>query len=212
MKFKFIVGLIPLVFCACMSTNLSNNASDITLESFATLVGRTFETPTSDTKNIIRDRRVRIRSDALLGVWLYSQMNTGETHKLYRQRVLQFTLSEDGKKIIQKAYSLNNPDAYVDVWGKPNVLKILTPDDIKPYFSEGCDQVWRQDISEGWKGYVDPKTCTITSKRRNTDIRIESEGYLSKSEYRTTERGYDTDMNFLWGSKPGEMITLYPVN
>jgi len=195
-----------------VSTGPSEGVSGSYLESFAKLVDRTFETPESDTENIIRDRRVRIHSETLSGVWFYSQMNTGDMHKLYRQRVLQMTLSEDGGTIIQKAYGLKEPDAYVDLWEKPNLLKTLTPDDIKPYFNEGCDQVWRADMGDGWKGYVDPKTCSITSKRRNKDIRIESESYLSKTEYRTTERGYDIDMNFLWGSKPGEMIALYPTD
>lgn len=150
-------------------------------------------------------------SDSLQGVWFYTQLNTRPERKLYRQRLSHLKISEDGSAIVQTTYGLNTPEKYVDAWNHPVLLSTLKPEDFTRYFKTGCEQVWRPADDGAWMGYVDPQTCVITSKRRGKDIRIESEGYLSKDVYRTNERGYDMDMTFLWGTKPGEMITLYPV-
>lgn len=175
------------------------------------MVENTFATLKPNTANIIKDQRVRIRSDALNGIWFYTQLNTGADGKLYRQRLSQLTLSSDGMTIIQKTFGLKAPEFYVDAWENPERLSNLTTDEFESYFQAGCEQVWRADNRGAWTGYVDPKTCVVSSKRRNKDIRIEAEAYLSKDIYRTNERGYELDMTFLWGTKPGEFIDLYPV-
>jgi len=198
-----------LISCASLKT-ITNEQVDI--EIFAAMVENTFATSKSNTENIIKDQRVRIRSDALNGIWFYTQLNTGADGKLYRQRLSQLTLSSDGMTIIQKTYGLKAPEIYVDAWENPERLSNLTTDEFESYFQAGCEQVWRADNRGAWTGYVDPKTCVVSSKRRNKDIRIESESYLSKDLYRTNERGYELDMTFLWGTKPGEMIDLYPVH
>jgi len=121
-------------------------------------------------------------------------------------------ISNDGDTIIQKTYRLKTPAFYENAWLHPERLSALTEDDFESYFNKGCEQIWRPEQDGAWSGYVDPKTCIVTSKRRNKDIRIESEGYLSKDIYRTNERGYEMDMTFLWGTKPGEAIELFPLN
>lgn len=181
------------------------------LSSFANLLEGEFATSPNNKDTIIRDRRVRVNSQALEGVWFYTQLNTGEEGNLYRQRLSKITWDNQAGTIIQTAYGLKNPEKFIDAWESPQLLNTMTADDIEPYFQKGCEQVWTKKSSDLWQGYVDPKTCIIASKRGGVEIRIESEGVLSKSQYQTTERGYDMDMNFLWGSKPGEMITLYPV-
>ena len=138
-------------------------------------------------------------------------MNTGEDFKLYRQRVFNFIESDNGQGIVQKTYVLNSPDYYVNVWDHPERLAQLTSENFKPMFDADCDTQWTRDGSGDWAGYVNPQSCIIESSRRNMQIRIESENVLSAQKYQTTERGYDIDMNFLWGSKPGEMNTLLVV-
>ena len=205
------LGLV-IALSACGAETPQNNLpinADINV--FASLVENTFVTPPENTDTIIKDRRVRVYSDALDGIWFYTQLNTGADGKLYRQRLSNLTLSDDGSAIVQRTYGLKDPSLYENAWEFPERLKALTEADFKPYLTSGCEQIWKPTQTSAWSGYVDPMTCVITSKRRNKDIRIESEGYLSKDEYRTNERGYDMDMTFLWGSKSGEMITLYPV-
>ncbi|WP_371398126.1 chromophore lyase CpcT/CpeT [Fretibacter rubidus] len=200
-----LIASSVLSSCAGMSDNNTPSTS----EQFAVIFDKTFETAKDSDGSIIRDRRMRIKSDALTGVWFYSQMNTGEDFKLYRQRVYNFVERDDGQGLVQKAYGLNDPERYADVWERPELLAQLTQDDFKPTFNAGCDPQWTQGSNGDWSGYVDPQTCVIDSKRRNMQIRIESESFLSADLYQTTERGYDIDMNFLWGSKPGEMNTRF---
>lgn len=198
-----------IVMAACQT---ADKTETVNINELAALMENTFVTPADDPKNIIRDVRVRITSDELDGIWYYTQLNTGDEYKLYRQRVSQLTISNEGSQIVQIAYGLKDPAKYADAWKTPGLLNALTQDDFDPYFTKGCEQIWTPQEGGAWTGYVNPGTCVITSKRRNKDIRIESEGYLSHDVYRTNERGYDMDMAFLWGTKPGEFITLYPLN
>jgi len=211
MRAFYVAIVLGGVLAACQNVETAPKTENVDLEAFATLAEKTFETPEADKDNNIRDRRIRVTSDALEGVWFYTQLNTGAERKLYRQRLSNLTLSEDGTAIIQKTYGLNEPEKYANAWENPDLLAKLTPADFKSYFNDGCEQIWWPQANGAWSGYVDPKTCIISSKRRNKDIRIESEGYLSKNVYRTNERGYDMDMTFLWGTKPGELIELYPL-
>jgi len=206
---RCIILCLSLGLVAC--SGVQSDSQSIDINTFAALVEKTFETAPDNTKNIIRDRRVRVQSDALEGIWFYTQLNTGADKTLYRQRLSNVRLASDGQSIIQKTYGLKDPALYENAWESPARLSALTPNDFESYFQAGCEQVWTPQESGTWSGYVDPKTCVVTSKRRNKDIRIESEGYLSKDIFRTNERGYDMDMTFLWGTKPGEYITLYPV-
>jgi len=210
-RFVGIFTVLCLVFVACQSSEQSARSEKADIKALAGLMENVFETAPENTETIIRDKRVRVVSQALEGMWFYTQLNTGEEGKLYRQRLSQLTLSEHEDAIVQIAYRLKDPTKYADAWKTPGLLNVITNDDFEPYFTEGCEQVWKPQGDGGWKGYVDPKTCVVTSKRRNKDIRIESEGYLSNDVYRTNERGYEMDMTFLWGTKPGEYIDLYPV-
>jgi len=212
MKSTGVILGLSLLLSGCNVSAPKEKTQQIDVQKFASLVENSFETAADNTENIIRDRRVRIQSEALDGIWLYTQLNTGAEGKLYRQRLSNIRLSNDGTRIIQKTYGLKNPTLYENAWEHPERLIALTPDDFESYFNKGCEQVWRSQNNGSWAGYVDPKTCVVSSKRRNKDIRIESEAYLSKDIYRTNERGYEMDMTFLWGTKPGEMIDLYPVN
>ncbi|MGJ8563023.1 MAG: chromophore lyase CpcT/CpeT [Alphaproteobacteria bacterium] len=207
MRLICLLSIATLAVTACSA----NVATLSDTERFAKLYETSFETPADSTEAYILDRRVRINSEALPGVWFYSQLNTGETKKLYRQRVYNIVEDTERGGLTQKTYVLNDASAFEDVWDSPEKLAELTRNDFKPLFDVGCEPFWIEREDKAWSGYVDPKDCIIDSKRRNTQIRIESESFLSSEKYQTTERGYDFDMNFLWGSKPGEVNTLYPV-
>lgn len=205
---KLLIAVMTLCLASCAPTVEGSQAK---LDEFARLLERTFETAPDNAESQIRDKRVSVGSEALSGYWFYTQLNTGKDRKLYRQRISHIKLSDDRTTIIQKTYGLNDPEKYIDAWKTAALLKSLTRADFESYFSEGCEQVWTPVKEGAWSGYVDPQTCVISSKRRNKDIRIESEAYLSNDIYRTNERGYDMDMTFLWGTKPGDYIDLYPV-
>jgi len=63
----------------------------------------------------IRDRRIALKSDQLVGTWLYYQLNTGESHKLYRQRVIKLT-TVDQDTVSQELYTPKNVRAWENVW------------------------------------------------------------------------------------------------
>lgn len=178
------------------------------IEAFAKLMTGEFETAPDDPDNSIRDRRMRLNSPDLNGIWLYYQLNTGEEKKVYRQRVISLTVGRDHETIIQKTYGLIEPETYVDLWENPKLSMSISPQDIEEYFESGCEQRWKPS-GDGWKGYVDPSTCKIFSERRQADISIQAEAQLSQDTYRQTERGFDADGAQLFGTEPGEFITLY---
>jgi len=210
MLLRFYILSLGFVLSSCSTSLTHNESADII--SLASLIENTFETAADNTETVIRDQRIRIQSDALEGIWFYTQLNTGVEEKLYRQRLSNLRLSANGTTIIQKTYGFKAPELYVNAWENTERLNALTPDDFESYFTKGCELVWRSVAQGEWTGYVDPQTCIVSSKRRNRDIRIESEVFLSKDIYRTNERGYEMDMTFLWGTKPGEAIELFPLN
>jgi len=210
------ISLIAFALISCAQSSKSNaDPAQDRLEAFAAVYGIDFKTPPDNTEAIIHDVRVRLPSDTLSGLWFYTQLNTGEDRKLYRQRLTHIVYDAGQDVFVQKTYVLKDPAAFENAWLNPDTLSSVTEADFEPLSNSGCLLVWTHqetDAVQSWSGYVDPKTCIIKSKRRDTDIRIESESYLSKDLYKTSERGFDQDMNYLWGSKPGEMITLYPAS
>jgi len=178
----------------------TNKLSGESLEAFAALMDRDFATPADDTENIIVDGRLRLDNFPAPGIWLYTQLNTGANKKLYRQRLNQFTLSSDGKAIIHRAYVL-----------KQALFDRLAADDYNAFMAAGCEQRWTQRQGGEWYGRVNPKSCRIFSKRRNKHIHIGAEVTISQHRYQTAERGYDEQLRQIWGTKPGEYITLNPI-
>lgn len=199
-----------LVFGSAGCLQIPAAATSADLDRFVALFDRSFSTPPSDATNRLSERRVRIRSPHLPGVWFYTQLNSGEDQRVYRQRLNRFGLSPDGSAVVQTAYALVDPQAFENLWNKPDLAATVDESDFKAMFSAGCQVVWRPGADDTWSGYVDPQTCVVDSARRGRKIRIESESRLSRSAYQTSERGFDLDMKLLWGSEPGTFVTLYP--
>lgn len=207
-----LTGFALLAGCATPSNVSSQRLTDLDLKSFAQMMTKDFETAVDDSENKILDRRVRITSPDLKGAWLYTQLNTGADKKLYRQRVSNLTLSDDKTAIIQRSYQLETPENFVDLWDQPQKLSAMTDAALTPFADEGCAQKWKKESDGSWYGHVDPEACVINSKRRNKQIRIEAEGRLSANRYQTNERGFTMEMEQMWGTAPGDFITLYIKN
>jgi len=208
-----------LVFYGCTSSNTDTTTASVTrstqkslqaenVYALAALMEGTFQTAPEDTENIIRDRRVKLASASLEGVWFYYQLNTGKEWSVYRQRIVQLTAGENNT-VRQITYGVKNPGNFVDAWKKPTLLNTLSKDDIEPYFDGGCVQIWTQTPDNVWNGRVDANTCKIFSERRQANIGIEAESRLDGSSYYQTERGYDEQGEQIFGSEVGEFIQLY---
>jgi len=155
----------------------------------------------------IRDRRIALKSDQLVGTWLYYQLNTGESHKLYRQRVIKLT-TVDQDTVSQELYTPKNVRAWENVWEKPGLLENASLDDFDASLNKACEQTWTRLGPNKWRGYVDPKKCKIFSERRNKEILIEGESILSLASLKKAERGFSLDGQQIWGSKPEQFNTL----
>jgi len=195
---------------ACQNTGESK-ITEAQLSVFAKLMNRNFQTPADQSDTIILDRRSRANGEGLSGHWIYTQLNTGKDNKLYRQRLVNIVVSEDGQSIIQNTYSLSSPEKFENAWDRPDILSQITRADYKSLIQHGCNMVWTSKKEGEWDGKVNRQTCLIHSQRRDRKIRIGSTAYISQDVYKTSESGFEMDMTFLWGSKEGELITLYPV-
>jgi len=212
-KCIIVMAAVVGALLGCDSVSESNKTHKVTdkeLAEFAFLMNRDFQTPSDNKETIILDRRVLVESDNLKGFWFYTQLNTGAEKKLYRQRLAHITVSSDETHIVQKTYALNEPEKFENAWDKPALLTNMGSSDYESLFNEGCELIWTPAGNDQWDGNVDPKNCVIESKRRNKKIRIGSVSFLSQDLYQTSESGYEMDMTYLWGSKPGELIDLYP--
>jgi len=179
----------------CTTTPVSNvdilTKNDVI--SFIDIMLGEFKTHPENKENQILDRRVLIKSANLEGHWIYSQLNTGPDKKVYRQRVSKIAISKDGKAIVQKSYVLKTPEQFTEFWGQADIFNSLSENDLERFANEGCVQKWTKAAPGAWKGYVDPNTCLIRSKRRNVDIRVEAESKISGDIYKTNERGFDVE-------------------
>ena len=203
-----ILSFGALAGCANLAADKETFLTKSDIVDFVEIMQGKFETLPDNTDAQILDRRVLIDSPFLDGYWFYSQLNTGPDKKVYRQRVSNIAISADNMSIIQKSYTLNTPEKYTEFWGQNGMFNTLSQKDLERFANEGCVQKWTRVSHDSWTGYVDPKTCIIRSKRRNVDIRIEAEAKIDRDTYLTNERGFDVDMEQIWGSKPGEFITL----
>ena len=155
------------------------------------------------------DSRQLVDAPEIGPIVVYLQLNSGDDLALYRQRVLVFTA--DGDTVVQRAYVIEQPERFTDAVSGDPALAELTADEITPMFDAGCAQRWRRDAG-GFRGYTDPATCRIISSRTGKPRRIEAETRLTQHSLAVAERGYDDEMNQLFGSAPGELTVLYRVS
>lgn len=155
----------------------------------------------------IIDSRQQIAAPQIGALVVYLQLNRGAGLDLYRQRVLVFDVGADGA-VTQQAFTLSEPERFIDANTGDAVLLDLSRDDLEPLLSNGCEQVWlRRD--DGFRGYVDPDTCIIISSRTGKPRRIEAETLLNSGTLVLVERGYDEGFNQLFGTPPGEHAVLH---
>ncbi|MFK8031597.1 MAG: chromophore lyase CpcT/CpeT [Gammaproteobacteria bacterium] len=204
-----VTAVILMLLSACSTT--PQPTTSLELAKLATYFEGHFDThakPGSRTSVRHTLSRQRVTAPALGEHVYYSQSNRGQKLKLYRQRILVLEADTSTGQIVQRSFTLNNPEKFIDARTGDPVLSGLTANDIQPLFDKGCDQFWAQ-TKEDFYGYVDPSTCRVFSKRRNEYRRIETETRLSRSGVALAERGFDNQMNQEFGMKPGEALFLH---
>ena len=155
----------------------------------------------------IVDSRQRLDAPSLGDAVFYLQLNQGAELALYRQRILVLSADPEDGVITQKAYTLREPEKFVDAQSGDAILEGLGDGDVEPMFREGCGQRWTTD-GDGFRGYTDPVTCRIISSRTGKPRRIEAVNLLKPDSLSLVERGYDDDMNQLFGTAQGDSTLL----
>ena len=180
--------------------------ADDELEELADLMDGTF-TNFADAKlaedGAFSDRRTRIVAPDIGEFVFYLQLNQDEGLQLYRQRV--FTLERRNDRIEQRTYRLKSPEKFVDATA--DSFDGFSREDVEPYFTKGCEQVWSRD-GDRFRGYVNPQSCRIISSRTGKPRLIEAENRLDENELHLAERGFDPDGKQLFGTPQGEALRL----
>jgi len=157
----------------------------------------------------IIDSRQRIVAPQIGALVVYLQLNRGANLDLYRQRILVLNAGADGT-LSQQAFTLSEPEKFVDAKSGDDVLRNLSRGDLEPLLTAGCEQIWSR-ADAGFAGYVDPDQCVIISSRTGKPRRIEAESLLTADSLALAERGFDEDFNQLFGTPPGQHAVLHKV-
>ena len=188
-------------------------ADQATLDRLASLMSGRFDNQAAiaagdvEEGEFLSDWRQRIDAPALGDTVFYLQLNQGEDRELYRQRILVLTVDTETDSIRQTAYTLRNPEPFVDAMSTSDVFNDLGPGAVERLLGEGCAQHWTE-TDGGFTGYVDPERCRIISSRTGNPRRIEALTVLTATTLDLAERGFDDEGNHLFGSAEGETTRL----
>jgi len=155
----------------------------------------------------LTDRRQRVEVPALGGQVFYWQLNSGPDQAIYRQRLLQFVAEPETGFIRQRTWSFVAPERFADRFDDAALFAAIAEGDLVSDLPEGCDPRWRP-AGDRWYGYVDPSRCVIFSARHQEQRHIEAEVELSQDGLRQAERGFAPDGRQLFGTPPGELLSL----
>lgn len=155
----------------------------------------------------LTNRHVRVSAPELGSHVMYLQLNSGPEKAVSRQRILIFSTAGNSDQLRQLTWSLQEPEAFVDAWDRPEIFAELTEDDLVQELPPGCAQLW-EERDDSWYGRVDPANCRIWSKRRDTWLGIEAETRVTAAAYMTAERGFNEAGEQVFGTAPDEYYVL----
>ena len=125
------------------------------------------------------------------GVWIYTEQGEARNYKPYRRRVYIITARDN--YLLQKTYTLKNPEQYVD----------SSIDLIDLEYKQGCDiNIYRRSNTM-YSGSTNGNSCVATfrgSTYVTSIFMVTSYGVVS------LERGWDNNHNQVWGSRNGYYI------
>lgn len=197
-----------ILLTACSGHRPSQKPDPI--EQLLSLMAGTYAGQTSSAANNagkMTDLRMRVNAPSISPYVMYWEVRTGPEQKLYRQRLLSYTLESGTNKIIQQTWQLNDNLEWPDELNK-EAFNAFTNDDINSQLGSLCVNKWSK-VEQGWRSYLDPKICRIWSERRQKFRRIEGESLLSQESLSQAERGYsDVGMVQEFGTPQGELHSL----
>jgi CpeT/CpcT family (DUF1001) len=134
----------------------------------------------------------------LLGQYVFYviQYMDGDTTKIYRQRLYNFTNDKKQQAIKLDIYTFKTDSLFYYSNIYPEKLKRLTMQDINSV--KGCSVFWKK-VGENFVGYMPPNECHFVSKRSGKTIYATDSLLLNKNEIWIRDEAFDSTGNRIYG-------------
>lgn len=131
-------------------------------------------------------------------VFYVKQYMDGDTSKIYRMRVYNFSIDPQEEAIRLDIYTFKDEKTYRNADAAPSVLAGLKPEDFTT--TEGCGVFWKKE-KEAFIGYMKPKACNFISKRSGKRVFIMDSLKLTSTEIWIRDEAEDENGKYVFGHK-----------
>ena len=131
-------------------------------------------------------------------VFYVRQYMDGDTSKIYRLRVYNFSIDKTENAIRLDIYTFKDEKTYQNAHTAPSVLTDLKPENFTS--TDGCSVFWKRD-KDAFVGYMKDKACTFISKRSGKRIFITDSLRLTPNEIWIRDEAYDENGGYVFGHK-----------
>jgi len=131
-------------------------------------------------------------------VFYVIQYFDGDTSKVYRQRIYNFSPDNIENAIRLDIYSFKADSLYYYANLFPQKLSGLTPQQMTT--TDGCG-VWWKKMDDKYIGYMKEKACNFISKRSGKKIYVTDSLQLTKEEIWIRDEAYDENGGYVYGNK-----------
>lgn len=131
-------------------------------------------------------------------VFYVMQYMDGDTSKIYRQRLYNFSINPTENAIQLVIYSFKKDSLYYHAHLNPFILNNLTLTDLTT--TDGCDVFWVKQ-QDKFIGYMKEKACNFISKRTGKRVFITDSLQLTPDEIWIRDEAYDENGNYVFGHK-----------
>lgn len=131
-------------------------------------------------------------------VYYVLQYSDGDSTKIYRQRLYNFTINKIAEAIQLTIYSFKNDGAYYYSHVRPFQLEKISLENLTT--TDGCEVYWKKQ-GEKFIGFMTDKACNLISKRSGKKVFITDSLVLTKDEIWIRDEAYDEQRNYVFGNK-----------
>jgi CpeT/CpcT family (DUF1001) len=209
-KFSMIKNIITALAIICSQAALAQKATNTLAADMKTMLALfegefdNFQQVYKQKEDKAKDVHEHIHSVfrridfAQLGsnVFYVIQYMDGDTSKVYRQRMYNFTEDKKENAVRLDIYTFKTDSLYYFSNLHPERLANISLADIKRV--EGCQVYWKKD-GEKFIGYMPPKQCHFVSKRSGKTIYATDSLMLSKDEIWIRDEAFDSVGNRIYG-------------
>jgi CpeT/CpcT family (DUF1001) len=131
-------------------------------------------------------------------VYYVKQYMDGDTTKIYRLRVYNFSVDAKEQAIRLDIYTFKDEKPYQNAHNTPSVLESLKPENFTT--TDGCGVFWKRD-KDAFMGYMKEKSCNFVSKRSGKRVFITDSLRLTTNEIWIRDEAYDENGSYVFGHK-----------